>query len=76
MKITQRWHAPCGCVTILEWDDAEPEDKRSHTVVEIERTCGRSEHALLNPGPGVFETIRDDNNRWAAEQSSQDAPQD
>lgn len=40
MKHINRWYPDtCGCVIEYEWDDSEPEDKRTHRVVRFVKVC-------------------------------------
>lgn len=58
---TTRWSPDtCGCIIDLEWDDAQDENARIHSLAAIPARCPA--HSALAP-PVVFNTVMEENRR-------------
>lgn len=58
---TTRWHPDtCGCVVEYEWDDAEPDDARTHRPSKVVQQC--ASHAGLTHAQ-VHAAVLDENPR-------------
>lgn len=60
MKHTTRWSPDtCECVLEYEWDDAVPENERTHTPTTMIRAC--SAHASISDVTGKYNQILSEN---------------
>lgn len=59
---TTRWSPDtCGCIINYSWDDATPEDSRTHTLSNIVKRCPA--HQQLSTNQAIYDTVTEENPR-------------
>lgn len=62
MMHTTRWSPDtCGCVVEYEWDDKEPPEERTHSIIGALQRCPR--HALLSAHSDHWTVLTEENSR-------------